>query len=127
MLLAALALAASAIVSSAGDAFAATCPDNQSGCAYAGWFAVKGTDGTLSVQSVDAVNHVIGSISEGDNIYVFCQNNSGSTDPYDGLSSHTWDEIQYFSGGAWHWGWVYDWFVSTPVQDSGGWSLTEQC
>jgi hypothetical protein len=77
-------------------------------------YKVTDTDGTLSVQTQPYVNHVTRSVANGASITVICQL-QGGTDPYDGLSSHTWDMIapgQY----------VYDWYVSTPVQDSSGWS-----
>jgi hypothetical protein len=78
------------------------------------WYNVTGTDGSLAVQSAPYVNHVIRWLPNGAAIPVICQL-QGGTDPYDGLSSQTWDMIapgQY----------VYDWYVSTPVQGAGGWS-----
>jgi hypothetical protein len=75
--------------------------------------------GTLSVQSTDAVNHVIGTLTPAVNsVAVICQTNSGGTDPYDGLSSHTWDEIWWGGRVAY----VYDWYINTPPQGSNGYS-----
>jgi hypothetical protein len=82
-------------------------------------YHVQGTDGTLSVQSLPQVNHVIGSLHEGDAVLVGCQVNNGGTDPYDGLGSHTWDEISWGSGGT---AWVYDHYITTPPQGADGFS-----
>lgn len=77
------------------------------------------TDGSLAVQSTDAVNHVIGTLTPAVNtVAVICQVNNGSTDPYDNLSSRTWDAIWWGNRVAW----VYDWFIETPPQGSDGFS-----
>jgi hypothetical protein len=113
--LAAIALMAGSFLAIGGVAAEAAplCPSNPS-CAGSIYY-VQGTDGTLAIQSQPAVDHVVGWLREGDPIRVFCQVNNGGTDPYDGLSSRTWDEI---SGGRW----VYDTFVSTPPQGPDGFS-----
>jgi surface antigen len=78
-------------------------------------YKVQGTDGTLAVQAEPKVDNIIRWLHEGDQVQVICQINNGGTDPYDGLTSHTWDSIV---GG----GWVYDHFITTPAQDANGWS-----
>jgi hypothetical protein len=78
-------------------------------------YYVQGTDGSLAVQSWPYVNHVVGWLGEGAAVHVVCQINTGGTDPYDNLNSRTWDLLT--SGN-----WVYDWYVSTPVQGSDGYS-----
>ena len=122
-------LLAGLAVASAPGARAADCfdPDPANLCAYPGWFAVQGTDGTLAVQSTDAVDHVIGWLNEGASVKVLCQQTDGSTDPYDGLSSRTWDRVYAYFNGRWDYGWVYDSFVSTPVQDNYGRSVNQLC
>ncbi|WP_198167657.1 GDSL-type esterase/lipase family protein [Microbispora sp. ATCC PTA-5024] len=80
-----------------------------------GGYHVQGTDGTLTVQGRPAVDHVVGSLREGDPVQVVCQVNDGGADPYDGLTSRTWDRIGDNR-------WVYDWFVSTPPQGADGYS-----
>jgi surface antigen len=77
-------------------------------------YNVTGTNGSLAIQSEPYVNHVIGWLANGAAIPVMCQL-QGGTDPYDNLTSHTWDMI---GPGKY----VYDWYVSTPPQDSSGWS-----
>ena len=77
------------------------------------------TDGSLAVQSTDAVNHVIGTLTPAVNtVAVICQVNNGGTDPYDRLYSRTWDEIWWGNRIAW----VYDSFIETPLQGSDGFS-----
>jgi len=78
-------------------------------------YHVQGTSGTLAIQSQPAVNHVVGWLSNGAAVQVACQINNGGTDPYDGLTSRTWDKLT--SGN-----WVYDWYISTPPQGSDGYS-----
>ncbi|MBV9383874.1 MAG: CHAP domain-containing protein [Streptosporangiaceae bacterium] len=78
-------------------------------------YHVQGTTGSLAVQSQPAVDHVTGWLANGAAVQVVCQINNGGTDPYDGLTSRTWDELT--SGN-----WVYDWYVSTPRQGSDGFS-----
>jgi surface antigen len=85
------------------------------GCYTPHTYYVSGTDGTLAVQVQPHVNNVARWLSEGNAVQVICQINWGGTDPYDGLSSHTWDLI---TGG----GWVYDWYITTPVEDGHGFS-----
>ncbi|MBO3744442.1 CHAP domain-containing protein [Streptosporangiaceae bacterium NEAU-GS5] len=77
-------------------------------------YKVKGTDGTLVVQKSPKVDNVIRSLPEGATLGVVCQINNGGADPYDGLTSKTWD----FIGD----GWVYDWYVNTPPQGADGYS-----
>jgi hypothetical protein len=78
-------------------------------------YYVQGTNGTLAIQSQPAVNHVVGWLNNGAAVQVVCQINNGGTDPYDGLTSRTWDKLT--SGN-----WVYDWYISTPPQGSDGYS-----
>lgn len=82
-------------------------------CVTAANYHVILTDGTLAVQSTPNVDNVKSSVKQGATIRVICQINYGGTDPYDGLTSRTWD---YITAG----GWVYDHYVSTPAQDSNG-------
>src|ERR1700680_4155896 len=74
-------------------------------------YHVQGTNGTLAIQSQPAVNHVVGWLANSAAVQVVCQINNGGTDPYDGLTSRTWDKLT--SGN-----WVYDWYISTPPQGS---------
>jgi surface antigen len=90
-------------------------PGPNGGCYYPHTYYVSGTDGTLAVQVQPHVNNVARWLHEGNAVQVICQLNWGGTDPYDNLSSHTWDLI----GGG---GWVYDWYITTPAEDSHGWS-----
>ncbi|HEV2373042.1 MAG TPA: CHAP domain-containing protein [Streptosporangiaceae bacterium] len=117
--LAAVGLAASCLtiglgVATAGPALACVGGPN-GGCYNPHTYYVSGTDGTLAVQVRPHVNNVTRWLGEGAAVQLICQINWGGTDPYDGLSSHTWDFIE----GS---GWVYDWYINTPVQDSHGWS-----
>ncbi len=86
--------------------------DVTGGCAKT--YQVAWTDGSLAVQSVPYVDHVVGSLANGASVPLICQL-KGGTDPYDGLTSHTWDMI---GSGRF----VYDHFITTPAQDSNGWS-----
>lgn len=101
-------------VAAASPALACVAGPN-GGCYNPQTYFVSGTDGTLAVQIQPHVNNVARWLSEGSAVQVICQINWGGTDPYDGLSSHTWDLL---AGG----GWVYDWYITTPVQDSHGFS-----
>lgn len=101
--LAVLAMVAGSVALAAAPASAATT------------YKVQGTDGTLAVQAQPHVDNIIRWLNEGDSVQVICQINNGGTDPYDNLTSHTWDSIV---GG----GWVYDHFITTPAQDANGWS-----
>lgn len=117
--LAAIGLTASCLsiglgVAAASPAMACVAGPN-GGCYTPHTYFVSGTDGTLAVQVQPHVDNVARWLSEGSAVQVVCQLNWGGTDPYDGLSSHTWDLI---AGG----GWVYDWYITTPVQDSHGFS-----
>jgi hypothetical protein len=112
--LAASAVSAGVVAGAASPAFACT-PEPTGGCYTPHTYYVSGTSGSLAVQTQPHVNNVTSSIAEGSAIQVVCQINWGGTDPYDGLSSHTWD---YVAGR----GWVYDWYVTTPVQNGYGWS-----
>jgi CHAP domain-containing protein len=85
------------------------------GCYTPHTYSVTGTDGSLAVQARPHVGNVASWLGQGSAVQVICQANWGGTDPYDGLSSHTWD---FIVGG----GWVYDWYLTTPVQDGHGWS-----
>ncbi|MBV9383873.1 MAG: CHAP domain-containing protein [Streptosporangiaceae bacterium] len=98
----------------AGPALACV-PGPNGGCYTPHTYYVSGTDGTLAVQVQPHVSNVTRLLHEGNAVQVICQINWGGTDPYDGLSSHTWDLI---AGG----GWVYDWYISTPAQNADGWS-----
>jgi CHAP domain len=99
----ALVITAGCLLQGAGTASAATT------------YHVQGTNGTLAIQSQPAVNHVVGWLANGAAVQVACQINNGGADPYDGLTSRTWDELT--SGN-----WVYDWYISTPPQGSDGFS-----
>jgi len=117
--LAAIGLTASCLtigfgVATASPALACIAGPN-GGCYNPHTYYVSGTDGTLAVQVQPHVNNVARWLYEGNAVQVICQINWGGTDPYDLLSSHTWDVIV---GG----GWVYDWYITTPVQDGYGWS-----
>jgi hypothetical protein len=117
--LAAIGLTASCLtggfaVAAASPALACVAGPN-GGCYTPHTYFVSGTSGTLAVQIQPHVNNVARWLSEGGAVQVICQINWGGTDPYDGLSSHTWDLI---AGG----GWVYDWYITTPVQNGYGFS-----
>ncbi|WP_345367388.1 CHAP domain-containing protein [Actinoallomurus liliacearum] len=106
------------IIAATTPAHAGPCPaaDPYSGaCTTPVPYKVKGTDGTLAVQTIPQVDHVKKRVREGAGIGVICQINDGGTDPYDHLYSHTWD---FTTAG----GWVYDHYVTTPPQDPNGWS-----
>lgn len=124
--LSAIAIALGIAVTTAGAASAATIhpSGSTSGTGSPGWYQVFGTDGTLAVQSQPSVGHVIGSVPESSLVYVVCQVNNGGTDWPDGLYSHTWDKLLTSNGSA---AWVYDHFISTPLQNSAGWSLNTSC
>jgi surface antigen len=100
---AALVIAAGSLLATTGPAGAATT------------YHVQGTNGSLAIQSQPAVGHVVGWLANGAAVQVACQVNNGGTDPYDGLTSRTWDQLT--SGN-----WVYDWYISTPPQGSDGYS-----
>jgi hypothetical protein len=106
------ALAMSGVVVTAKPAMACI-PDPNGNCYIPGTYYVSGTDGTLAVQAQPHVNNVIRWLSEGAAVQVVCQINWGGT--ADGIPSHTWD---FIAGG----GWVYDHYITTPAQDSHGWS-----
>jgi surface antigen len=116
-LLGMISLAAVAAVVSIGPA---PLPEAQAACVLdvtgncAKIYNVAWTDGSLAVQSAPYVNHVVGWLPNGATVAVICQL-KGGTDPYDGLTSHTWDMI---GNGRY----VYDHYITTPAQDSGGWS-----
>ncbi|HVV24254.1 MAG TPA: CHAP domain-containing protein [Pseudonocardiaceae bacterium] len=83
-------------------------------------YHVSGTDGTLAEQSQPQANHVVKWLSEGAAVSVVCQVDDGGQDLGDGPSapwqqSRTWDQL---SDGNW----VYDHFITTPAQNSQGWS-----
>ncbi|MBR7834182.1 hypothetical protein KDL01_12980 [Actinospica durhamensis] len=124
-----LAAAGAIATFSTGAASAATgnCPDGHGGCSEPGWYTVSGSTGNLAVQNTDGVNNVIGGIPNGAPVGVLCQRNNGSTDPYDGLYSKTWDYVEAYFNGGWNYGWVYDHYVTTAAQDSNGWSVTVVC
>ena len=103
-----------AAIATASPALACV-PDPNGGCYIPHTYHVSGTSGTLAVQVQPHVNNVTRWLNEGSAVQVICQLNWGGTDPYDNLSSHTWDLIV---GG----GWVYDWYITTPVQNGYGWS-----
>lgn len=124
--LSAITIALGIAAASAGAASAAAIHPNgsTSGTGSPGWYQVFGTDGTLAVQSQPSVGHVIGSVPEGTFVYVVCQVNNGGTDWPDGLYSHTWDKLATSNGSV---AWVYDHYISTPLQNSAGWSLNTSC
>jgi len=101
-----------AVVGSAAPALACV-PDPSGGCYTPKTYYVSGTDGTLAAQSQPNVNHVVGWLTEGAAVQVICQINYGGET--DGVPSHTWD---FISGNRW----VYDHYITTPAQNSYGWS-----
>jgi CHAP domain-containing protein len=110
--IAGLVLALGTLTMVAAPARASCVLDVTGGCAKT--YQVTGTNGGLAVQSLPFVNHVTASLPDGASVHVLCQLQGGA-DPYDGLSSHTWDKI---GPGQF----VYDWYVTTPPQSSSGWS-----
>jgi len=98
-----------------GPASACSADPYSGACVTPVSYKVHETDGTLSVQSSPNTGNVKGTLKENDTVGVVCQINDGGTDPYDGLTSRTWD---YITAG----GWVYDHFITTPAQDANGWS-----
>jgi hypothetical protein len=104
--------AGTAVLGVAAPAMACT-PAPGGGCYTPKTYFVSGTDGTLDVQSQPTVNHIIRWLGEGAAVQVICQVNYGGET--DGVPSHTWD---FIVGN----GWVYDHYVTTPAQDSHGWS-----
>lgn len=104
-----------AVVGAATPADACTADPYSGACTTSVPYNVRWTDGTLAVQTVPQVGHVTARVREGAVIGVICQINDGGTDPYDHLSSRTWDLTT--AGG-----WVYDHYVTTPAQDASGWS-----
>jgi hypothetical protein len=101
-----------AVFSVAAPALACV-PAPGGGCYTPTTYYVSGTDGTLAVQSQPNVNHVVKSLNEGAAVQVICQINYGGET--DGVPSHTWD---FLSGNYW----AYDHYISTPAQNSYGWS-----
>ncbi|WP_204058150.1 CHAP domain-containing protein [Microbispora corallina] len=100
-------------------ASAACVTDPYSGvCVSPVTYKVFSTDGTLAVQKTPKVDNVVRWLKEGDSVGVVCQINNGGTDPYDNMTSHTWDYISTAAGT----GWVYDHFITTPAQGTDGWS-----
>jgi lysophospholipase L1-like esterase len=114
-----IAVSATAIAVAATPAYACIVDDTGQCVPPPTTYRVQGTDGTLAVQSMPAVNHLIGQLTEGEAVLVACQINNGGTDPYDGLASHTWDQIAWSGGGT---AWVYDHYISTPPQGADGYS-----
>lgn len=108
----ALGLTLGTLTVTASTAHASCVQDVTGACAKT--YQVAWTNGSLAVQSLPFVNHVTGWLPNGTSVHVLCQL-QGGTDPYDNLSSHTWDKI---GPGQF----VYDWYVTTPPQDSSGWS-----
>ncbi|MBO3744439.1 hypothetical protein J5X84_00065 [Streptosporangiaceae bacterium NEAU-GS5] len=109
-------VAAGFVVVGAGSALACTADPTTGQCApNPKTYKVSGTDGTLAVQQTPKVDNITRWLHEGDSIQVICQINNGGPDPYDGLTSRTWDAIV---GG----GWVYDWYVNTSPQGADGFS-----
>jgi hypothetical protein len=83
-------------------------------------YKVSGTDGTLAEQRIPYTGNVVGWLNEGASVQVVCQINNGGQDIGDGGNfswqlSRTWDQL---TNGAW----VYDHFITTPVQGSDGYS-----
>lgn len=115
------------VTAGAASASISSCLDGQTTCGGQGWYSVSGSVGDLAVQNTDGIDHVIGWIPNGASVYVWCQRNDGSTDPYDGLYSRTWDYVKAYFNGGWNWGWVYDHYITTPAQDSNGWSVNAGC
>lgn len=132
---AALGLAAAAVYGSAlvfastASAASLSCPDHvYKTCGPVGWYTVKGTDGTLAIQAVPYVDNVSGYVAEGAPVEVLCQVNDAGTDPYDHLYSRTWDKVYTTdTNGDTVVGWVYDHYVTTPLQDPDGWSVNQVC
>jgi hypothetical protein len=111
--LAVAALGSGAVIAgTAAPAWACT-PAPGGGCYTPKTYFVSGTDGTLAVQSQPNVNHLVKWLSEGAAVQLICQINYGGET--DGVPSHTWD---FIAGN----GWVYDHYITTPAQDSHGWS-----
>jgi hypothetical protein len=111
-LVAALALTAGGLVVTAAPALACV-PDTNGRCYNPTTYYVSGTDGSLAVQAQPHADNVTKWLGEGAAVQVICQINWGGTT--DGVPSHTWD---FIVGN----GWVYDHYITTPVQDSHGWS-----
>jgi surface antigen len=97
----------------AGSAQAATCePDPYNGvCVTPVSYAVSGAK--VTVQKTPKTGNTLRSIANGTKIGVICQVTNGGT--VVGQTSTTWTAI---SGG----GWIYDSYLTTPVQGSDGYS-----